>query len=209
MNKPAEDKQSHQTPASGHQPPATDHQPPDAIRLLLLDLDGVLTDGTIGLDDRGDELKFYYTRDGLGIRLAQKHGIDIGVLTGRGAPSVTLRLQELDIELIAQWVRGKGDGMKKLLDRAGVSAAETAFLGDDLVDLPAMRACGYPMAVADAVPEVKAAAAHITDARGGRGAVREAVEHLLKAQGKWQQVLAHYDPAVGETHEGVEEARRE
>jgi 3-deoxy-D-manno-octulosonate 8-phosphate phosphatase (KDO 8-P phosphatase) len=164
----------------------------DPIELLLLDHDGVLTDGTIGLDDRGREIKHYYSRDGLGIRLAQRNGIQIGVITGRGAPSVTLRLQELDIELIVQRCNGKADGLAKLTQRAGVTPQHTAFLGDDIIDLPAMRACGYPMAVADATAETQAAATYVTDAPGGRGAVREAVEHILKMQDKRDAANAKY-----------------
>jgi 3-deoxy-D-manno-octulosonate 8-phosphate phosphatase (KDO 8-P phosphatase) len=160
--------------------------------MLLLDHDGVLTDGTIGLDDRGQETKHYYSRDGLGIRLAQQNGLAIGVITGRGARSVTLRLQELDIELIVQRCNGKADGLAKLTDRAGIAPEHTAFLGDDIIDLPAMRRCGYPMAVADATVEVRAAATYVTDAPGGRGAVREAVEHILKTQGKWDAAIAKY-----------------
>jgi len=133
---------------------------PPSLRLLLLDHDGVMTDGTIGLDDRGREIKYYYARDGLGIRLAQRNGIEVGVITGRGAPSVTLRLQELDIELVVQRCNGKADGLAKLTERAEIPPEQTAFLGDDLIDLPAMRACGYPMAVADATVEVRAVATY-------------------------------------------------
>jgi 3-deoxy-D-manno-octulosonate 8-phosphate phosphatase (KDO 8-P phosphatase) len=164
----------------------------ESIELLLLDHDGVMTDGTIGLDDRGREIKHYYSRDGLGIRLAQRNGIQVGVITGRGAPSVTLRLQELDIELVVQRSNGKADALAKLTERAGVAPQNTAFMGDDIIDLPAMRACGYPMAVADATVETQAAATYVTDAPGGRGAVREAVEHILKTQGKWEAAIAKY-----------------
>ena len=163
-----------------------------AIQLLVLDVDGVLTDGTIGLDDRGRETKHYYSRDGLGIRLAQRAGLPVGVITGRGAPSVTLRLQELDIELVVQRCDGKADGLRQVTQRAALTPAQAAFVGDDIVDLPAMRAAGYAIAVADATPEVHAAADHITQAPGGRGAVREAIEHILKAQHKWQPVIAKY-----------------
>jgi 3-deoxy-D-manno-octulosonate 8-phosphate phosphatase (KDO 8-P phosphatase) len=162
------------------------------IQLLVLDVDGVLTDGTIGLDDRGREIKHYFSRDGLGIRLAQRSGLEVGVITGRGAPSVTLRLQELDIELVIQRSDGKAEALKQITERAGVQPHQAAFIGDDIVDLPAMRTCGYAMAVADATDEVRAAADHITDARGGRGAVREAIEHILKAQNKWDAAVAKY-----------------
>jgi len=165
---------------------------PASIGLLLLDVDGVLTDGTVGLDDSGQEIKFYHARDGLGIRLAQQAGLQVGAISGRGAPSVTLRLQELDIALIIQKSAGKADGLERLCDRAGVAPAHTAFIGDDIVDLPAMQRCGYAIAVADAVDEVRAAADLVTEACGGRGAVRETVEHILKRQNQWETLIARY-----------------
>jgi len=162
------------------------------IQLLVLDVDGVLTDGVIGLDDRGREIKHYHSRDGLGIRLAQRAGLAVGVITGRGAPSVTLRLQELDIELVVQRCDGKADGLARVAKRAGVNMEQAVFVGDDIVDLPAMRLCGLSVAVADAVAEVRDAADHVTGAPGGRGAVREVVEYVLKAQGHWESVVAQY-----------------
>ncbi|NJL32265.1 MAG: HAD-IIIA family hydrolase [Phycisphaerales bacterium] len=166
---------------------------PDNIRLLVCDIDGVLTDGSIFIADDGLELRRFHVRDGLGIKLAQSHGLMIGVISGRCTRSATLRLHGLGIRLIMQGQKDKGLSLQKLCEQAGVPATYAAFLGDDLIDLPALQRCGYPMAVADAVEEVRKVSSYVTHAPGGRGAVREAIEHLLKAQGKWSQVVVEFN----------------
>lgn len=165
------------------------------IRLLVLDVDGVLTDGAIYVTDHGTEMKRFHVRDGLGIRLAMRAGLAVGVISGRATRSVTYRLAGLGIEHVIQGCSDKAVGLEQMCQRVGVAPREVAYLGDDLIDLPAMLRCGYPMAVANAVDEVRAAAAIVTKCDGGHGAVREAIEHLLRGAGKWDAIVASYRPA--------------
>lgn len=165
---------------------------PARIKLLVLDVDGVLTDGGLYVDDDGKPSKKFHVRDGLGIVLAMKHGIAVAILTGKTSNVVAHRAKELGIEHVIQGSKAKGADIKSLADKIGVTLDQAAMLGDDLPDLPAFDVVGYPMAVGDASPEAKAAAAYVTQATGGHGAVREAIEHLLKAQGKWDAVLAGF-----------------
>lgn len=162
------------------------------IRLLVCDIDGVLTDGSILVADNGLELRRFHVRDGLGIKLAQEQGLLIGVISGRCTRSATLRLHGLGIGHIMQGQKDKGIALQLLCEQVGVTVKQAAFLGDDLIDLPAMMQCGYPMAVGDAVEEVRKVAKCVTQAPGGRGAVRQAIEHLLQAQGKWSKVVEKF-----------------
>jgi 3-deoxy-D-manno-octulosonate 8-phosphate phosphatase (KDO 8-P phosphatase) len=162
------------------------------IKLLLFDVDGVLTDGSILINDHGVESKRFYVRDGFAMKAAMTLGLKIGVLTGRNSVSVNLRMSELGIDLLMQGVTEKAAGFETLCQRAGVSEEEASFLGDDLNDLPALLRCGYPMAVADAIPEVRQEVRYVTHARGGRGAAREAIEHILKGQERWEELLERY-----------------
>ena len=163
---------------------------PASIQLLVLDVDGVLTDGGLYVDDKGKPSKKFNVKDGLGIKLAQRFGIQVAILTGKTSHVVEHRAQELGIEHLIQGSRDKAADITTLAERVGVSLRDTAMMGDDLPDLPAFEAVGYAIAVGDAVDEVKAAAGFATTKTGGRGAVREAVEHLLKAQGKWDEAVA-------------------
>lgn len=167
-----------------------------AIRLLLLDVDGVLTDGGLYLSDDGSQGRRFNVCDGLGIRFAQKAGLQVGILTGKESGAVRHRAAELGITLLRMGSKDKGADAVAMAAEAGVPAAETAFLGDDLIDLPAYRVVGYPMAVANARPEVKSAAAWIGSVPGGHGAAREAIEHILRARGQWEAILAHYRDGV-------------
>lgn len=160
------------------------------IRLLCLDADGVLTDGTVALDDLGVETKRFHSRDGLGIRLWQRLGGQVAVITGRPGQALRHRLNELGVRLLCSGSTDKLADFHSVLQAAGMRAEEAAFVGDDLPDLPAMRACGYPVAVQDAAPEVCAAARYVSALPGGRGAVREVVEHLLRSQNRWNDALA-------------------
>lgn len=162
------------------------------IRLIIFDVDGVLTDGSVLLDNQGNEIKRFYVRDGTAIRAAQSLGIQVGVLTGRSSTATTHRMRELGVDLYLQGCDDKAVGFETLTQRAGVEFEETAYLGDDIIDLPPLVRCGYPMAVADAAPEVHAVVRYVTRAPGGRGAAREAVEHILKAQNKWDAALERY-----------------
>jgi len=119
-------------------------------------------------------------------------GLKVGILTSRASRAVTLRMIELGIDLVMQGARNKLVGLETLCQRAEVPPESTAFVGDDLLDLPALTRCGYPIAVADAVAEVREAASYTTSAPGGRGAAREAIEHILKKQNLWAQVVKHY-----------------
>jgi len=165
---------------------------PSAIQLMIFDVDGVLTDGSIIVDDHGTESKRFHVRDGFAIKAAISLGLKIGVLTGRSTRAVTLRMTELGVDLFQQGVADKAVGFESLCQQAGVEQSHASFMGDDLIDLPAMLKCGYPIAVADAVAEVRSEAGFITRANGGHAAVREAIEHILKAQGRWEQVVRRY-----------------
>jgi len=162
------------------------------IKLIVFDVDGVLTDGGLFVNDAGEPSKKFNVRDGLGIRLAIENGLGVAVLTGKVSEVVHHRMVELGIEHFIQGSKDKGADVYVLEKMAGVPLEQTAYVGDDLIDLPAFAKVGYPIAVADAAAEVKDAAMHITTATGGHGAAREAIEHILKAQGKWDAIVAKY-----------------
>ena len=162
------------------------------VRWLVLDVDGVLTDGRIVLDGGDGEWKAFDVRDGHRIVMAAREGIRTMFLTGRTSAVVERRAAELGVHRVVQGARDKGAALEALLREEGIAAEETAYLGDDLVDLPAMRRAGLAGAVGDAVPEVLEAADWVSAAPGGRGAVREFVEFLLAAQGRWEQAYARY-----------------
>ena len=177
------------------------------IRLVGFDVDGVLTDGGIYLGDADGapvELKRYDIQDGLGIRFLQSAGLQTIIVTGRVSESVRLRGRELEIEHVLQDAQArKLPALVRLLDRLGISPSETAFVGDDFPDLAVLRAVGLPVAVANAVPEVRDACALQLTRAGGRGAVREFAELLLKARGDWERVVGRY---VAERSIELEEA---
>ena len=162
------------------------------IRLLVLDVDGVLTDGGIHIDDRGAETKIFHVRDGTGISAWLRLGNEAAIITGRTSLVVAHRARELGIRHVFQGLPQKLDIFDALLRDLAMEAAETAVIGDDLQDLPLLERAGYPIAVADAVSEVRAVAHYVTRTPGGRGAVREAIEHLLREAGQWDQVIARF-----------------
>jgi 3-deoxy-D-manno-octulosonate 8-phosphate phosphatase (KDO 8-P phosphatase) len=162
------------------------------VQLLLLDVDGVLTDGGVTWSNQGIELKTFHIRDGLGLKLWQRAGCRAGIVTGRSSHVVQLRAEELGIGIVRQGVDDKLATVEAILADGGTSWEETAFIGDDLPDLPVIARCGVGIAVADACAEVRAAAAVVTTLPGGRGAVREAIERLLKARGGWEAITARY-----------------
>ena len=162
------------------------------IKLVIFDVDGVLTDGRIIIDDEGNETKFFHVRDGHGLKLLQRAGLKAALLTGRQSRVVLLRAAELGIELIYQGAKNKLEPYEKILKDLSLTEAEVAFAGDDLVDLPVMRRVGLAMAPADAIDEVKAAAHYVCRQAGGRGAVREMVELILKGQDRWNKLVARY-----------------
>lgn len=168
----------------------------EQIRCLVLDVDGVLTDGRIFVFDDGSAGRAFHVQDGFAIRWFQKLGGQVALLSGKDSPAVAARARELKIEQVIQGSVDKRADLDRLAARCEVRCEQMAMIGDDLMDIPALRACGYPIAVANAVAEVKAAARYITTQRGGEGAVREAIEHLLRQDGRWQTVLAEYSAAA-------------
>lgn len=167
------------------------HRPcdPARVRLLVLDADGTLTDGGIHVDGHGVETKRFHVRDGFGMRAWMRAGRELAVVTGRGELALRHRLADLGVQHVVTASGPKGAVLEGLLARLGIPAAETAAMGDDLPDLPLLARVGYPMAVADAVPEVREMAAWVSTAQAGHGAVREGIEHLLRAAGAWQAVV--------------------
>ena len=159
------------------------------LSLLLLDVDGVLTTGQVIYDDAGKETKVFNVRDGLGIRMLIEAGLTVGIVTGRRSMALVHRCQNLGIDLLKDGIRDKAAALADILRETGVPAAKTAFVGDDLPDLPIMRQVGVPIAVGDAHELVKQAAVWTTRARGGCGAVREISERVLKARGDWEALL--------------------
>ncbi len=163
------------------------------IKLLLLDVDGVLTDGTIYVGAEGEALKAFNVKDGTGLKWLQRAGFKVGLLTGRDSPQVKARARELDIDIVVQDAKIKLPAFEKILDENGLSAYEIAFMGDDLLDLPVLKRAGLSMAPADAEDRVKKECDWICSKEGGKGAVREACELLLKASGKWEDITARYE----------------
>jgi len=159
------------------------------VRLLILDVDGVLTRGQVIYDDRGLETKIFDVKDGLGLRLLMDCGIMVVIATGRCAPALRHRCHNLGITRIYDGLRCKSDILEPLSQQCGLAASQMAFVGDDLPDLGLMAKVGLAVAVADATPEVKAAADIITKQPGGQGAVRELCEAILKAQGQWEVMV--------------------
>lgn len=160
-----------------------------AIRLLVLDVDGVLTDGRLLYTYDGDEVKAFHILDGLGVKLAAKAGLTVAMVTGRRSQMVVRRARELGIGLLFEGVEDKLAVLRELLERTGLPAFQVAWIGDDLPDLPPMRQAGLAVSVPGGAPEVRAAAHYLTRRLGGAGAVREAVELLLKAQGQWRTTV--------------------
>lgn len=166
------------------------------IRLVGLDVDGVMTDGTVYLGLVGDhpvEFKRFHIQDGLGVKLLQAAGLRIVLVSGRESPATALRARELGVDELIQDAAGhKLPAFEAAVDRHGLRFDDCAFVGDDLADLPLLRRVGLAIAVANAVPEVKDAADWVTRATGGQGAVREVAEGLLKARGEWPALLSEY-----------------
>jgi YrbI family 3-deoxy-D-manno-octulosonate 8-phosphate phosphatase len=163
-----------------------------AIRLLLTDVDGVLTDGGVILDNQGVESKCFNIRDGLAVRLWQQAGGQAGLVTGRSSQVVKLRAAELDMEVVRQGVKEKLPEVQAIAAAMKLTAEQIAYIGDDLPDLPTIRWSGLGIAVADAPEEVREAADYVTSVPGGGGAVREVVELILKNTGRWENVIRRY-----------------
>jgi YrbI family 3-deoxy-D-manno-octulosonate 8-phosphate phosphatase len=162
------------------------------VQLLLLDVDGVLTDGGVTWTNDGIEQKTFSIRDGLGIRLWQQAGGRTGIITGRSSHVVQLRAEELGIAIVRQGIGDKLEAATAVLAEQGLAWEQAVFIGDDLPDLPVVMRCGVGVAVADACPELVAAATLVTQRPGGRGAVREVIERLLKARGSWDAIVGRF-----------------
>jgi len=162
------------------------------IILLVLDVDGVLTDGKIIIDDLGNESKNFNVWDGHGLKLLMRGGVDVIFLTGRTSEVVKYRADELGIKNVYQGAKDKAQVLGEILDARGLPGEHVAYVGDDVVDIPAFRMAGFSAAVADAPPYVRAQADYVTEKEGGGGAVREICEMILNAQGKWNDVVSRY-----------------
>ncbi|MCX5849200.1 MAG: HAD-IIIA family hydrolase [Deltaproteobacteria bacterium] len=163
------------------------------IKLLILDVDGVMTDGKIIMDDEGREIKNFNVRDGHGIKVLQRYGIKVALLTGRQSKVVEHRAKDLEIDDVYQKVFNKKDVYEKILKKHKLKITEAAFLGDDIIDIPVLKSVGFSAAVADAVNVVKKSVDYVTKNRGGHGAVREICEMILQAQDKWPEIADRYE----------------
>jgi 3-deoxy-D-manno-octulosonate 8-phosphate phosphatase (KDO 8-P phosphatase) len=159
------------------------------IRLLLLDVDGVLTDGRLYFGPKGEALKVFHVLDGHGLKMVRRAGIEVALLSGRRSDAAYHRARELNLSHFFEGLRDKVAILEDLRGSLKLTLQEVAMVGDDLVDLPVMSRVGLAVAVADAVPEVQAAAHWVTSLPGGRGAVREVCDLLLKAQGRWEEMV--------------------
>jgi len=163
------------------------------IKLLIMDVDGVMTDGRIIMDDEGREIKNFNVRDGHGLKLIQRYGMKVAILTGRQSKVVEHRAKDLEIKDVYQKVYNKKEVFDKILKKHKLSANDAAFIGDDIVDIPVLRRVGFSVAVADAADVVKKSVDYVTKNRGGHGAIREVCEMILQAQDKWREIAAKYE----------------
>lgn len=162
------------------------------LRWLLLDVDGVLTDGRLWFSADGEVMKSFDVRDGLAVQLARRAGLEVGILSARSSPVVARRAADLGLAEVLQGEADKLRAFEQLLARHGLTPDEVAYLADDLQDLPVLARCGLPASPADAVVEVRERVLYVTAAAGGRGAVRELVERLLSARGAWSGIVARF-----------------
>ena len=162
------------------------------VKMVALDVDGVLTDGGIFIDNAAVEAKRFYVRDGLGIRLLLDSGIKVGLITARNSQVVSRRAQELSLSFVHQGVKEKWHCLQGEMERAGIESDACAFMGDDLIDLPILSKIGLATAPADAAPEVLERVHWVAQRPGGRGAVRDLAEEILKAQGMWAGIVSRF-----------------
>lgn len=160
------------------------------IKYLVIDVDGTMTDAGIFYDEHGNELKKFCTKDAAGFFAARKAGIKILVLTGRECVATTRRMGEMKVDFLVQNCKDKVLYLERFLHEQGVSWEELGYLGDDLNDLPGMSRCGFAGCPADACAEVKARADYVSTVKGGYGAVRDIIEHMLRERGEWEKVTA-------------------
>lgn len=163
------------------------------IKVLLLDVDGVLTDGRIIYDSHGRDMKFFDVHDGMGVHLLKKGGIPTILVTAKSSKAIKPRARDMQVDAVFADISPKSAVLENILKKYKVTSDEVCFVGDDLVDLCLLKRVGFPVAVANAAEEIKKVSLYVTQKKGGRGAVREIAELLLKSQDKWQEVLSRYD----------------
>lgn len=162
------------------------------LKLMAFDVDGVLTDGTLWFTSAGDEMKAFSSADGHGLKMLREGGVDLAIITGRCSRALELRAQNLGISQLRQGVEDKRAAMRELAAQLGIPPAQCGYMGDDVVDLPILRACGFAATVAEGEPLVKRHVQYVASRPAGRGAVREVCEFILAAQGKLDALLARY-----------------
>jgi len=162
------------------------------IKIVIIDVDGVLTDGKIILDANGNESKSFYVQDGTGITYLHRAGIKTAIISGRESKAVVHRAKELCIEDVYQGIHNKIEAYEKILKKHRIKDNETCYIGDDLIDLPILRRVGFSVAVPNAPLELKRSVSYVTSAPGGYGAIREVTEKILKSQGKWDMIISRY-----------------
>jgi 3-deoxy-D-manno-octulosonate 8-phosphate phosphatase (KDO 8-P phosphatase) len=163
-----------------------------AIKMLVMDVDGVLTDGSITISEDGTESRSFSYLDGHGIKLWHRAGMKSAIISGKQSRATQVRAEQLSIEHVMQGHTKKLPAFESLLTDSGLSAREVAYIGDDLLDLPLVRRAGFSVAVVNAVDELKKAADYVTNRPGGSGAVREVIEYILKATGRWDKLMERY-----------------
>jgi len=164
----------------------------EEIRMILLDVDGVFTDGKLYLGNGGEELRAFYVRDGLAIRMGQAAGLTFGIVSGRDSELVERRARELEIEQIHQGIHAKGECLDRIAAESGLNAAQICFVGDDLIDVPALRRAGLAVCPSDGCEETRKFAHYICKNKGGHGAIREVVDLILHASGRWETAMKRF-----------------
>ena len=162
------------------------------VKMMIFDVDGVLTDGRVIYTDDGSELKEFDAQDGHGIKLLQRAGIEVALISGRTCKAVEYRARGLGISRVCQGSKVKTEPYEQLLEETGLKEHETGYMGDDLIDIPVMRRAGFSVAVPNGAPHIFPYAHYVTNAAGGRGAAREVCEMILQVQGLWKSVMKHY-----------------
>lgn len=163
-----------------------------AIELLLLDVDGVLTDGSITYSDSGEQIKSFNSKDGLGLKLLMESGINVGIITARKSKALEYRCENLGITLLFDGIKNKLNALEKIMSETGTPREKIAFVGDDLIDLPVLKRVGVSFCVSDACEDVRQYCDIVTRLKGGHGAVREICESILKAKGLWEITVNKY-----------------
>ena len=162
------------------------------VLLMGFDVDGVLTDGTLYFNSQGDEMKAFSSLDGHGLKMLQRAGVEVAIISGRSSRALEMRAGNLGIDELHMGVADKRELLARLARQRGIELAQTGYMGDDVVDLPVLRACGFSATVADGHGEVLARVDYVAGKDGGRGAVREVCDLIIRAQGKWEAAMAEY-----------------